>query len=407
MNLSIALAWRNLWRHKRRTWLTIGAMTLCNVVLIFMMSLQGASYLSMLDNNLSMFAGYLQIQHPDYLENPKPRHSINEGISLASDLRSDNIQAAARGISVALLSTSTRSKALQVVGVEANYEGQVSTLPGTLKQGKYLTDDAPFGIVISALTAKHLQAALNSELTLLGSGQDGSMAASIVNVVGIYDSGMIDVDRNMVFINLNHFQEIFSFGDDVSYITINAKSIFDVDALETKITTILGNSNDRRVVDWDQIMPGLKQAIQSDITSAIFIYLILVIVVIFSVLNNQLMAVMERRREYGILLSLGVRHSQLVKLLLIETAFLSLAGLALGVLLGGSLDAYLNHVGISFEGMEEMTQKFNMPSRLYPTLHPLAILTGPLIVTLGSLLAATYPAIKLFRLQALASRYAA
>ncbi len=407
MNLTLSLAWRNVWRHKRRTWLTTGAMTLCNVVLIFMMSLQAGSYLSMINNTLSMFSGHLQVQHPQYLNDPKPRHAIKNAIDIADTLRKQDINASTRGVSFALISSETRAKPMQVIGVEEQFEATVSNIPGTLRKGDYLTPDNPYGVVISALAATLLHADIGSELTLLGSGQDDSFAASILTVTGIYDSGMSDFDRNMIFIRLEDFQDIFSFGNSASHVVITSESFFDVESLARRVDALIGKDQSLAVVEWNDLVPGLKQAIQSDMMSALFIYLVLIIVVVFSVLNNQLMAVLERQREYGILIALGVRPNKLLFLLLMETTILVMLGLIIGVTLGTAIVEYTANVGIAFEGMEEMNAKFNLPARIFPALHPLVILAGPLLVALGSILATLYPAFKLQRLSPLASRYKA
>lgn len=406
MPLSLRLAWRNLWRHQRRTWLTVAAMTLCNTILIFMISLQAGSYLTMLDNSLAVFTGHLQLQHPRYHDDPKPRFSVANGRQLAAELRGlPGVNgAAARGLGFALLSSSTRSKAMQVIGVESAFESSVSSIPGTLRQGQYLSDSTPQGLILGRRSATHLKAEIGSEITLLGSGRDGSFAASVLTVVGIVDSGLEEMDRSTAFIRLQDFQDIFSFGTEVSHIALRSPSIFEVPTTQAGIDQRIADHATLVSVDWNSLMPGLKQAILSDVASALFIYAILVIVVVFSVLNNQLMAVLERRKEYGILLSLGVAHRRLIGLLFAETALLAGLGLFLGLVVGGLINSYFAHAGVYFAGMEQMAEKFNLPSRIYPMMHPATLLAGPLCVFFGSLMATFYPALKLRRLHPVMAR---
>lgn len=406
MPLSLRLAWRNLWRHPRRTWLTVSAMALCNGILIFMISLQAGSYLTMLNNSLAVFTGHIQLQHPAYFDEPKPRHSLPHGTAIAAELRhlKGVSGAAARGVGFALLSSATRSKAMQVIGIEPLFEDTVSTIPGTLRHGQYLSDATPLGIVLGTRSATHLKADIGSEITLLGSGRDGSFAASVLTVTGIVDSGLDDLDRNTAFIRLTDFQEIFSYGADVSHIAVRAPDVFEVPATQAQIDRFISARDNIRSLHWDTLMPGLKQAIQSDIASALFIYCILIIVVIFSVLNNQLMAVLERRKEYGILLSLGVAHRRLIILLLTETALLACIGLIIGLVLGAIVNGYFASVGVHFAGMEQMAEKFNLPSRIFPIFHPYTLLAGPLCVFVGSVFAACYPAMKLKALHPVLAR---
>ena len=142
MMLSLRLAWRNLWRHKRRTWLTTTAMIFSNVLLVFMISLQFGSYDMMINNTLQAFSGHIQVQHEDYHDNPRLRRSIPAVVPLADELRSTLPAAriAARGAGFALVSSEQRSLGVQIIGVEPEYEPSVSTLPGLVKEGQFLQD---------------------------------------------------------------------------------------------------------------------------------------------------------------------------------------------------------------------------------------------------------------------------
>jgi len=132
-------------------------------------------------------------------------------------------------------------------------------------------------------------------------------------------------------------------------------------------------------------------------------YGVLIVLVAFSVLNTQLMSVLERTREFGLMLALGMRPQRLARLVAMETLLMASLGLALGVLAGAALTAYLSHAGITYPGMDEMAARFNMPARMYPEVSSLGLLAGPLLVFLGTLLAALYPALRLFRLQPVAA----
>jgi len=160
----------------------------------------------------------------------------------------------------------------------------------------------------------------------------------------------------------------------------------------------LPREQDLVVQDWDALLPGLKQAIQADISSAVFMYAVLVILVAFSVLNTQLMSVLERTHEFGIVLALGLKPGRLGRLVMLETAMMGAIGLFLGALIGGAVTAWLGVRGFTMPGMEEMGAKFNLPSRLHPSVTIASLLSGPAVVFLFSLLASVYPALRLRRL---------
>ena len=146
-------------------------------------------------------------------------------------------------------------------------------------------------------------------------------------------------------------------------------------------------------------MPGLKQAIQADMTSAWFMYAVLIVLVAFSVLNTQLMSVLERTREFGVIMALGIKPRRLALLVLLETFLMASLGLIVGVLLGSLVSGYFAHVGFAYPGMDELAAKFNMPPVIYPSLDPLSVMLGPAVVFIFSLFAAVYPALKLYSLR--------
>lgn len=401
MNISWLLAWRNLWRHGRRTWITVAAMVFCNVLLIFMISLQLGSYDMMINNSLAMATGHLQVQHPDYREDQRMRDSVPAVAALAARLREDPAFAdvAARGQAFALASSEERSFGVLLAGVQPAYEPAVSSLPGLVKEGRYLRPDDNDAIVVGAVLARNLRVTLGDELTFLGSGRDGSFAAGLANVVGILESGVDQVDRGIAQVPLVWFQSVFSMGDHGHAVVARAPELDAVPAAVTRAEALLPGGSDLVVRDWDALQPGLRQAIQSDMASAWFMYAVLIVLVGFSVLNTQLMSVMERTHEFGVIAALGVRPRRLAGLVMLETALMALLGLLLGLFLGWLVTLYFHGNGFSYPGMEEAAARFNLPDRMYPAITPLSMLLGPLVVFLFCLLAAIYPAVRLFRLR--------
>ena len=394
------MAWRNLWRHGKRTWLTVGAMIFSNSLLVFSISLQFGSYEMMIDNSLQAFSGHIQLQHPAYLEQPKMRYAVNNIADRAQRLRDElelnSISARAAGF--ALASSQDRSYGLQILGVDARHEPLVSTLPGLIRHGRYLEPGASEEIVIGSVLARNLRIDIGDELSFLGSGFDDSFAAGVVTVVGIFESGNADLDRSVAEVNLAYFQDSFAMDGSGHSIVIRAAQIEDVDSLITRLKAELQGSKTLVARDWNELQPGLRQAIRADMTSAWFMYAVLIVLVAFSVLNTQLMSVLERTREFGTMMALGVRPARLARLIMLETGMMTGLGLLLGIGLGALITAYLSVVGFSYPGMAEMAIKFNLPERMYPAISTLSLGLGPLVVAGGSLLAAIYPALRLRRL---------
>jgi ABC-type lipoprotein release transport system permease subunit len=395
------MAWRNLWRHSRRTWLTATAMIFSNVLLVFMISLQFGSYDMMINNTLQAFSGHIQVQHPGYNENPKIRDSVPAILALEEELAVTlpDARVAARAAGFALASSERRSFGIQVIGVQPALEPGVSTIPGLVSEGRFLNDMMAPEIVVGAVMARNLRVSIGDELTLLGSGRDGSFAAGVVSVVGIFETGSSDMDRSFAEVPLGYFQETFFMGDHGHSVVIAVDNLDQVATGVTRVRSALGERDGLAVLDWDALQPGLKQAIQADLSSAWFMYGVLIILVAFSVLNTQLMSVLERTREFGVITALGIKPGKLAFLVMLETALMALIGLAIGLFLGWLVALYFNTVGFSYPGMEEMADRFNLPGKIYPSVTPFSMVLGPLVVFVFCLLASIYPALRLFRLQ--------
>lgn len=397
MSITLRLAWRNLWRHPRRTWLTIAAMVFSNSVLVFMISLQFGMYDLMIDNTLQAFTGHLQVQAPGYKDDAKIRQVVPDAERLAEALRVELDAAAvtARSAAFALISSADRTYGVQVYGVDPRHEKEVSSLPGLVKVGRYLTEQNAQEIVIGDVLARNLQVSIGDEVTLLGSGRDGSFAAAVARVVGLIDSGVSDIDRNVAEMPIGFFNETFFMRDAAHALVIVTPGLASVDVYQQQVRALLSPQADLVVHDWDALQPGLRQAIQADLGSAFFMYGVLVILVAFSVMNTQLMSVLERTHEFGVVLSLGLTPGRLGRLVLLETALMGLAGLLLGALVGGLITQWFGVHGFSYPGMEQMAATFNLPARFYPQPTLLTLFTGPVVVFIGALASALYPALRL------------
>jgi ABC-type lipoprotein release transport system permease subunit len=186
-------------------------------------------------------------------------------------------------------------------------------------------------------------------------------------------------------------------------VVIRVSSLERVAATAARLRAMLAQREELAVLDWEILVPGLRQAITSDMASAWFTYSVLVVLVAFSVLNTQLMSVLERTREFGVMLALGMSPGRLARLVGMETLLLAALGLGLGLAGGVVLTLYLSHAGFTYPGVEEMMAKFMLSGRIYPQVSVVSLLAGPLAVLVGAMLAALYPALRLFRLQPVAA----
>ncbi|WP_299802829.1 FtsX-like permease family protein [uncultured Shewanella sp.] len=401
MSSYLLLAWRSLWQHKRRTWLTIGAMIFCNTLLVFMITIQAGTYPLMIENSLRIFSSQLQINQQGYLDSPELRKRISDSNSLVATIEQQypELSVIPRSSGFVLAASEQRSVGVLVNGVVPDKESQASNIPQQIIKGQYLQPGNHNQIVLGERLAKNLQVEIGGELTVLGSTMVGGFAADVLLVVGIFKTGINDIDRTTAQISMARFQQIFEMPNQVSFISINTPSMTRVGAYRHKLASLLREDPELTVLDWQQLNPGIKQGIEADLSSAVIMYAVLILLVILGVMNTQLMAVLERTKEFGIMLAIGAKPSRLFAQVLLETLMMGIIGMLLGALLGCVVAGYFSQVGLSLPGMGDIGAQFGIGDRIYPLLSPLSVLIGPAVVCIGSVLVSFYPAFKTLGLE--------
>ncbi|MBU0988115.1 MAG: ABC transporter permease [Proteobacteria bacterium] len=397
------MAWRNIWRNPRRTILTIAAITFASLLLVFMLSFQFGSYDAMINASVKINTGHLQVQAREYQDNQSMHLVVQDPAAVGRILdQAPGVKAYTfRAKSFSLASSRERTYGVVVIGIDPVREANVSSLIHLIRQGRFLAADDPehttVPAIIGKLLANNLKVGLGDELTVLGQGRDGGIAATVLNIKGIYSSGLEEFDRSSIHIPLKHFQEIYAMRGAVHEVVVIAKSLQHVPAIKQYVVHGIQPFNRKQplaVLDWEELMPGLRQAIDMDLVSGIIFYLILIIVVAFSILNTFLMAIFERTREFGVMMAMGTTPGRLTKLLLFESSAMTAIGIVAGVILGCLVTGYFQVHGIDLGGSSEILSQYGISGRLYPRLSLLSAVSGPLAVLVITFVAALYPALK-------------
>ena len=392
----LLLAWRNIWRNPRRSVLTILAIVFATALLVFMLSFQFGAYDDMIDSSVRLSTGHAQILAPGYHDRPEMRKVISdpEPLIRASAYLGTVERVAKRSEAFVLASGDTRSRGLVVTGVDPATELEISSVPQQIVEGRYLEDEDSSVAVIGSLAARHLQLGIGDECVLLGSGRDGSIAAGVVSIVGIFKSGIDEFDRAAMQLTLNEFDSIFSMEGAVHRLIYTFDQLSDSSPAADRLRTDEITS-ELQVMTWEELTPGLKQSIELDLISGIIMYFILVVVVAFSIVNTFFMAIFERRKEFGVLMSIGMKPARLVRLMLLESLSMTWVGLVLGILSGIAITLIVSRYGISMGDSAEFMAQYGMPERLYPKLTLLSVAVGPLLIFMVTMLTALIPVLRI------------
>lgn len=404
MAIDIKMAWRNIWRNPRRTMLTVCAIVFASTLLIFMLSFQLGSYGTMINASVRIHTGHLQVQAKGYQDKKDMRLVVPDPSAVGRIMDGvPEVEAYTfRANAFSLASSKERTYGALVIGVDPVRESQVSTLTQLIRQGSYFAENDTNQALVGQLLAKNLRVGLGDEVTIVGQGRDGSIAATVVQVKGIYKSGMDDFDRSSIHIPLKLFQDVYAMGGAVHEVVAVGTALKHVSEMKKAVwegLRKLNQNNPLVVLDWNELMPGLLQAIEMDLVSGIIFWFILIVVVAFSILNTFLMAIFERTREFGVLMAIGTTPGRLTRLLLIESTAMTMIGIGIGTICGCLLTWYFQVHGFDLGGASELMSQYGISGSIYPRLSLITALSGPGAVLIITVLTALYPAFKVRRLK--------
>ncbi|NKB98415.1 MAG: FtsX-like permease family protein [Pseudomonadales bacterium] len=394
--LTARIAWRNLWRNKRRTWLTAGGIAFATLIVCFGMSAQVGTYGTMIENATRFLEGHLQISHPEYPDDTRLENTITSATELVRVLDAvPNIKVAPRAEAFALMSSDDRSFGGLLVGVDFEREQEIIVLFNGIKEGRLPQNEEE--ILLGATMARNLGARIGDEVVALGTAKEGGVAAMAQRVVGIYQSGQAEVDRTLMFVELPALQNAFALGDEVHKIVISGQ---DPQSLETEIAQVrrvVGNAGITR--DWGVIMPEVRQAIQVDLIGGLLVFGTILILVSFSVINTFLMIVFERTREFGMLLAIGMRPGLIIRQVIAESFFVWVVGAGIGLSLSLLLVGWLSVSGIPVGDMGEFAETLYVSDRIYPALSMFGLLSAPLVLLVGTQIAGFIATLRIRRIR--------
>jgi len=392
----LKMAWRNIWRNRRRTLVTSGAMTLALFVLILYTGLV-EGYLQNLERNiLDLEVGDVQVHAGDYREKPSLYTRIKGVASLLAELEKNGYRASARLLGGGLVAAGESSAGASLRGLDIERDSQVSDIGNHVAQGEWLDPAEPNGVALGRRLARTLSVEPGDELVVLSQATDGSIANDLFTIRGVLQGISDGTDRGGVFMTADAFRDFFVLPDGGHQIIVRRPA---EEELDRTAGTVRELAPELDVKTWRELMPTLASLLDSTRGMIQIVFFVVYIVIAILILNAMLMAVFERIREFGLLKALGVEPRLVVTIILVESALQT--GLAILVGLTLSLPGlwYLTEVGIdvgTLGGMSMMGIAFN--PIWYAVVTPLTFV-GPIFALVFMVfIAVCYPALKAARI---------
>jgi putative ABC transport system permease protein len=403
VKLLLKLAWRNIWRNRRRSILTVLAVVFATFLTIGQRGIQLGTYELNIRTAVQIFTGYLQVQKKGYQKNPSLNSSFEYTSSIKNYLQKDeNIKGIApRVYADGLISYKENSTGASIFGIDPSSEKKVTTFMNRINEGRFFNSDSSDQIVLGYKLLENLKAKIGDTVVILAQGYDGTLGNEKFKIVGTVKMGASEFDAMSVFVGLPALQYLLGMGNRINVIAVSIGGLDEIENVKQNLNAHFKNDN-LAALSWDEIMTELKQSIQLDNVSGILFLGILIILVAFGVLNTVSMSVQERFREFGITLSIGMPNRMLVKLIIIETIFLTFVGLIIGNLIGWGINFYIFHNPIYVGGnLGALYEEYGFLPNLESSLRIGIFINATLSVLIISLIACLYPAYRVYRLEPL------
>lgn len=390
--MNLKLAWRNIWRNKRRTLITLASIAFAVFFASIMQSIQLGTYESMIRNTVSFYSGYAQVHKKGYWEEKSLENAMFWGAEENKSLirLPGIINTVPRVQSYSLISFKDKTKAALVIGIEPVEEDKLTGLKGKLTEGDYLTSKNR-GILIGAGLADYLNAKVGDSLAMIAQGYHGINAVGMYPVKGIIETPITTFNDLAIYMPLKEAQYYFGLEDQLTSLTINVTDNTDLENIRQLVGQSIKNPELETMV-WQEMMPELVQQIKLDYVSGKIILYVLYMIIGFGMFGTFLMMAKERTYEFGMLMAIGMKRVKLKLLALFELVLLSIAGVILGGCLSFPLMTYLHFNPIPLSGdIAKMYEDFGIEPVINFSISPVILMDQTLTILVISLILSFYP----------------
>ncbi len=398
------LAWRNIWRNRKRTAITVSAIVFAAVAAVFMQSLNRGSHEMMLDRTVRFHTGYLRLQDFRYDDEPSLDNSF-----VFDDALRDRVRRAGEPLgeivprieTFMLAANDEAARGAMVFGIDPEAEHRFNGLRDRLAQGRFVTADDEGAAVVAEGLAERLGLGVGDTLALIGQGRFGMSASGLFEIVGLIAHPLREMNRQAVYLPLNAVQELLSAEDYVTAALIEPGHPRQVDPLAGALRAEF-DGEPFVVLTWQEMLPELLELFEFDLAMPRFLTLVLYIVIGFGFFGTVLTMTLERTREFGMLLSIGMQRGRLAAVMALETLMIAVIGVATGLAAAWALLFYFHRnpitlTGSAAEAVTEMGWEPVLPMSFATdqfTTQGFFVFTIAFIVFL-------FPLIKIFRLNIL------
>ena len=395
------IAWRNIYRNKKRSLITITSVFAALLLIILMRALQFGFYDKLIETVVESYAGYVEIHADGFWDNQSLDNSMQVDQQLLDDIQSvegvENIVQRLQTFS--LISVGEKTKGGVINGINLSEEQKITDWNKKMVSGSFDLSDNE--IIIAKGIAEFFDISENDTLILYGQGYRGMMAAGKYPVKGVIDLKNPDLNKIGLFMTMETVRNYVSSDEISTHIIIGKEKYYDEGKIVEDLGLIL--SDDYEVMTWKETLPEIEQTITADSAGGLIMAFILYVIVVFGMFGTVLMMTEERKYEFGVLISVGMSRIRLFGIILIETIILSMVGVVLAVMVTYPISIYYNINPIDMailmgDGADQMIEEMGFSPMIPMSISWDIPLSHSLVIFIFSLLISIYPAIKISKL---------
>lgn len=386
------MAWRNVWRNRRRTLVTVFAMAFGLFVMIIYAGLMEGYLEGMERSILDLEVGDVQIFAGGFRENPSLDTVIEDPGKLIRPLSADGFKASARVLAFGLAAAGESSAGVSFRGVDVEQDATVTSISEEVAEGRWLDVGDPKGVVVGRRLARILGVGIGDEIVVLTQGSDRAMAYDLYHVRGVLRGIADATDRSGVFMNESALRQLLEVPEGVHQIIVRRPQEVDLARAATRVAAVAPGLD---VQTWRQLMPTLSSLLESARGAMIMMYFIMYVAIGMLILNAMLMAVFERIRELGVLKALGVGPFGVLRLILIESGIQAALAICLGTLCAIPAIVYLTKVGLDLQSLAGVSILGIAMDPVWRAVIRFDVFATPVVILVIIVaLAVSYPAVK-------------
>ncbi len=395
--LYLKLAWRNIWRNRKRTWITASSIGFAVFFASFMQSMQLGSYQRMIDNSVRFYTGHLAIHQSDYWEEKILDNGFAHKSLMDLDIDQTKLDVGApRLTSFALASFKDKTKGVLINGVDPALEADLTYLDNKIKSGTYMTGK---GVLIGGGLSEYLKVGVGDTIVFISQGYHGVNAAGKYLVEGLLSFPVPELEQSAVYLPLPLAQDFFGAEEIITSYSMLVKDPKEINQLQVNLDEMTQGS-ELSIMNWEEMMPELIQGIELDYYGGLIMIYILYVVIGFGIFGTFLMMTKERTYEFGILVSIGMKKRQIQYMVALEILALAFFGVMLGLAASFPLTVYFFNNPIEFTGeAAKAYESFGYEPIIPFSLDPVVFYSQGIAILLISAFLGIYPMLAIKQLK--------